>query len=83
MIEEKLNAPETLAAWKDFEKDGKIVDFLKHAIRMERERNATMAIISAIEERYIDGCDTYEDWKFMGSTARTFLEENDKTQAPT
>ena len=33
------DAPETLAAWKTFEKDGKIVVFLKHAIRMERERN--------------------------------------------
>ena len=27
----------------------------------------------AIEERYIDGCDTYEDWKFMGGTARAAL----------
>jgi hypothetical protein len=28
----------------------------------------------AIEERYIDGCDTYEDWKFMGDTARAALQ---------
>ena len=34
-----VDAPETLAAWESFEKDGKIVDFLKHAIRMERERD--------------------------------------------
>jgi hypothetical protein len=33
------DAPETLAAWGAFEKGGKIVDFLKHAIRMERERD--------------------------------------------
>jgi hypothetical protein len=32
----------------------------------------------ASEERYIDGCDTYEDWKFMGDTARAFLSENAK-----
>ena len=28
----------------------------------------------AIEERYIDGCNTYEDWKFMGDTARAALQ---------
>jgi hypothetical protein len=27
-----------------------------------------------IEEIFIDGCDTYEDWKSMGQIARTFLE---------
>lgn len=36
----------------------------------------------AIEERFIDGCDTYEDWKFMGNTARTFFEENRPAQPP-
>jgi hypothetical protein len=36
----------------------------------------------AIEERYIDGCDTYEDWKFMGDTARAFLSENAIAQTP-
>jgi hypothetical protein len=46
------------------------------ARKLERERDAAIAVISAIEERYIDGCDTYEDWKFMGDTARAFLEEN-------
>ena len=36
-------APETLAAWGAFEKGGKIVDLLKHAIRMETERDAMKA----------------------------------------
>jgi len=45
--------------------------------KMKRKLAAAMDVISAIEERYIDGCDTYEDWKFMGDTARTFLSEND------
>ena len=40
------------------------------------QRDAAIAVLSAIEERYIDGCDTYEDWKFMGSTAREFLSPN-------
>ena len=33
------DATETLAAWKKFEKNSGLVAFLKHAIRMERERN--------------------------------------------
>ena len=37
------------------------------------EYRKTLAVIEAIEERYIDGCDTYEDWKFMGSSARDYL----------
>lgn len=40
------------------------------------EYRKAMAVIEAIEERYIDGCDTYKDWKFMGDTARAFLEPN-------
>jgi hypothetical protein len=43
---------------------------------IELKLNRAVAIIMTIEERFIDGCDTYEDWKFMGNTARTFLEEN-------
>jgi hypothetical protein len=37
------------------------------------EYRKALAVIEAIEERYIDGCDTYDDWKFMGQTARDYL----------
>lgn len=50
-------------------------------IRLKYTLAVAMSAISTIEERYIDGCDTYEDWKFMGDTARTFLEENTQAQA--
>ena len=44
-----------------------------------RERDEAIRIIEQIEERYVDGCDTYEDWKFMGGLARNFLfPENEK-----
>jgi hypothetical protein len=33
------DTPETLVAWRAFEKDRQIVKLLKHAIRMERERD--------------------------------------------
>ena len=37
------------------------------------EYREALAVIESIEERYIDGCDTYEDWKFMGQTASDYL----------
>jgi hypothetical protein len=37
------------------------------------EYRKALAIIETIEERYIDGWDTYEDWRFMGQTARDYL----------
>ena len=37
------------------------------------EYRKALDVISAIEERYIDGCDTYEDWRFMGQAARDYL----------
>ena len=37
------------------------------------EYRKALAVIKAIEERYIDGEDTYEDWKFMGQAARDYL----------
>ena len=40
------------------------------------EYRKALAVIEAIEERYTDGGDTYEDWEFMGDTARAFLEPN-------
>jgi hypothetical protein len=47
-----------------------------HARQLERERDAAIAALESIEERFIDGCDTCEDWKFMGDTAREFLAAN-------
>jgi len=37
------------------------------------EYRKALAVIVAIEGRFIDGCDTYEDWKFMGDAARAFF----------
>jgi hypothetical protein len=49
---------------------------LNAKIKAERERDAAIGAIMKIEEIYIDGDDTYEDWKSMGQIARTFLEKN-------
>jgi len=39
-ISTTTDAPETYLAWSQFEKDNNIISFLKHAIKMECERNA-------------------------------------------
>ena len=49
---------------------------------IERKRDKALAALSAIDERYIDGHDTYEDWHFMGKTARDFLSENSEDGEP-
>jgi hypothetical protein len=43
------------------------------ARRLERQRDELLEAIYAIDERFIDGCDTYDDWKFMGQTARDII----------
>jgi len=42
----------------------------EHAMR---ERDELLGALYAIEERFVDGCDTYEDWQFMGQTARSAI----------
>jgi len=45
------------------------------------EYRKAFAVIKAIEERYLDGHNTYEDWKFMGQSAREYLlPSNDQIQ---
>ena len=38
------------------------------------QRDGAIDALMKIEEIFIDGDDTYEDWKSMGKIARTFLE---------
>jgi len=40
------------------------------------QRDAAIDALMKIEEIFIDGEDTYEDWKNMGQIARTFFEKN-------
>jgi hypothetical protein len=40
-----------------------------------KQRDAAIDALMAIEDIFIDGDDTYEDWKSMGQIARTFLEK--------
>jgi hypothetical protein len=40
------------------------------------QRDAAIDALMKIEDIFIDGDDTYEDWKSMGQIARTFFEKN-------
>ena len=40
------------------------------------QRDAAIDALMKIEDIFIDGDDTYEDWKSMGQIAKTFLEKN-------
>jgi hypothetical protein len=42
--------------------------------KLYNQRDAAIDALMKIEDIYIDGDDTYEDWKSMGQIARTFLE---------
>jgi hypothetical protein len=43
------------------------------ARRLERQRDELLDALYAIDERFVDGCDTHEDWKFMGQKARAAI----------
>jgi hypothetical protein len=40
-----------------------------------KQRDAAIDALMKIEDIFIDGDDTYEDWKSMGQIARTFFEK--------
>jgi hypothetical protein len=60
--------PETDAAANE-----SIVRVYETSKRLERQRDELLEAIYAIDERFIDGCDTYDDWQFMGQTARAAI----------
>ena len=50
-------------------------DTLEAAARIiTAEYRRAEAALLAIEERYIDGSDTHDDWRFMGTIARDYLD---------
>ena len=81
----ETDTPETDGEWNRLaclenpEFEQRIADFAR---KLERERDEARRVIEQIEERYIDGCNTYEDWKFMGTIAREFFSENVQADLP-
>ena len=68
--------PETDALWDHCVKNpgpGSGLRIACHARRLERQRDELLEALYAIEERFVDGCDTYDDWKFMGQKARAAI----------
>jgi len=52
--------------------DGDWVD-AEFARRLDRQRDGLLEALYAIDERFIDGGDTFDDWQFMGETARAAI----------
>lgn len=74
------NTPETYALYERLlaENPGNFIyleEFLELASRLERERNELFEALSKIETVFVDGEDTYEDWRTMGNVAREALEK--------
>jgi hypothetical protein len=44
------------------------------------QRDAAIDALMKIEDIFIDGDDTYEDWKSMGQIARTFFEKTHESR---
>jgi hypothetical protein len=69
----------TVQEYKD-----RIIDGIKHLAghaweercKYEKLWKEAEEALMKIEDIFIDGDDTYEDWKSMGQIARTFLEKN-------
>ena len=49
---------------------------------LERKLGEAMTALLKIEERFTDGEDTYDDWRFMGTVAREALARIDSTDIP-
>jgi hypothetical protein len=54
----------------------------KEFAQIRAERDAAVAALSVIEERYVDSCEFPKDWRFMGETACAFFRENEKKKKP-
>ena len=51
-----------------------VADGLERQLSEARsQRDELLEALYAIEERFVDGCDTYDDWQFMGETARAAI----------
>jgi hypothetical protein len=50
-----------------------LVRVMAHYELLEQQLAAAKQALMDIEERFVDGCDTYDDWLFMGKTARAAL----------
>lgn len=46
----------------------------RELMKAEKERDAAWEALMRIEEIFVDGDDTYEDWKAMGDIVRKALE---------
>jgi hypothetical protein len=66
------DTPETYEAVERWNKGN--INIFDEMARLERERDEARAALMKIEDVFVDGEDTYEDWRTMGNIARAALE---------
>lgn len=72
-----------LIAERDEAKKKYDIEATEHMLNINKccnQRDEAINALMKIEEIFIDGCDTYEDWKSMGQIARTFLENTHESR---
>jgi hypothetical protein len=72
-----------LIAERDEAKKKYDIEATEHMLNINKccnQRDEAINSLMKIEEIFIDGCDTYEDWKSMGQIARTFLENTNESR---
>lgn len=72
-----------LIAERDDAKRKYDIEATEHMLNINKccnQRDAAIDALMKIEEIFIDGDDTYEDWKSMGQIARTFLEKTHESR---
>jgi hypothetical protein len=57
---------------KGLEIAGELADFARE---LESENSLMRNALQAIEERFVDGENTHDDWQFMGETAKKTLDK--------
>lgn len=74
----KTETPETdlfAAMWDSYNEPLEAIEFAR---KLERERDKYRAALERIEAVYVDGGNTYEDWRDMGEIARAEISTNQK-----
>jgi hypothetical protein len=74
---DKLPPKHEIEAELEMWRDGNIIheNHRDQLEKLEHERNKMRNALESIEDRFIDGENTYDDWLFMATTARTVLYE--------
>lgn len=74
-----LLTPETDAMHERRDRDKLATSYfnlLEFARQLEREKNKAIKTLETIEEIFVNGCNTHDDWLAMGTEARKYFSDD-------